>query len=47
MMPCMQVSMLEAQWQLLDEKWMAIKHWIQIVHDIEYGYAFGMLPACG
>ncbi len=32
------VEKLEAQWTLLDELWMSVRHYIQVVHDIEYGY---------
>lgn len=32
------IGKLENLWRELDEKWMAIKHWIDIVPDIEYGY---------
>ena len=32
------VEKLEAQWMLLDELWMSVRHYIQVVHDIEYGY---------
>ena len=33
-----QVDRLEGLWTQLDALWMRIKHWVQIVHDIEYGY---------
>ncbi|CAL8470879.1 g10421 [Coccomyxa elongata] len=32
------IDRLEDEWRILDEKWMRIRYWIQIVHDIEYGY---------
>ena len=32
------VDKLEDMWTELDSLWMRIKHWVQIVHDIEYGY---------
>ena len=32
------IERLEGLWTKLDELWMRIKHWVQIVHDIEYGY---------
>ena len=31
------VDRLEDLWRELDELWMDIKHWIDIVPDIEYG----------
>lgn len=32
------IAQLEAAWKQLDRVWMEIKYYIQIVHDIEYGY---------
>ena len=32
------VEKLESQWTLLDELWMSVRHHVQVVHDIEYGY---------
>ncbi|KAK9831583.1 hypothetical protein WJX74_001220 [Apatococcus lobatus] len=32
------VEQLEPQWHRLDELWMSVRHHIQVVHDIEYGY---------
>ena len=32
------VEQLEPQWARLDELWMSVRHHIQVVHDIEYGY---------
>jgi hypothetical protein len=31
------IDKLEDLWRELDERWMQIKHWIDIVPDIEYG----------
>ena len=33
-----QVDKLEAAWTELDRLWAQIRYWIQLVHDIEYGY---------
>eukprot|EP01025_Chloroclados_australasicus_P045610 TRINITY_DN49_c0_g1_i1.p1 TRINITY_DN49_c0_g1~~TRINITY_DN49_c0_g1_i1.p1 ORF type:complete len:916 (-),score=51.99 TRINITY_DN49_c0_g1_i1:206-2953(-) len=33
------IEKLEQLWTQLDIDWMKIKYWIQIVHDIEYGYS--------
>lgn len=32
------VEQLEPQWEKLDVLWMSVRHNIQVVHDIEYGY---------
>ena len=34
----MDVEQLDPQWERLDVLWMSVRHPIQVVHDIEYGY---------
>jgi hypothetical protein len=34
------IEKLEDLWRELDERWMLIKHWIDLVPDIEYGECF-------